>query len=201
MEWVSSKSDIENARKVAYVFTVEFSKDLCRRKVKPVCGLKQNDGTYLDVAEGVKTMLTFLGDEVEINMDLSDDGKTWKPLQFNGRVRSGNIRKKFDPQVPIRFLFYNGDIYKFPLDELVVPRGWGVDLKTEGLVVFIGIKTEAYGKEFNPIVMHFYVQSMLFEISGAQYGNDVIDKERKDILMDKIYHGDIYKRIFLPIEP
>jgi len=133
--------------------SLEIDFSLYERSVNALVGFEEAGGTFQDVGNTCAATISMLPEtgngnrSVEVNMELRTDG-TYVPLDFNPYNRSENIRVQFDPEVPIRFIFFNGD---GGINGRVFPwhpgtsggespsRGWGIDPETKGLVVFVGL--------------------------------------------------------------
>jgi len=178
MGWISGKSDDPNAEAVADVISIEFTKEICGRKVNPACGFKEFGGTFQEVVDTVSYATSLLDGVVGVNMELKDDG-SYIPL-------SPLEKKKleFDIGLPVRFIYEDGDRNSFPLVSSGFSRGWGVDPETKGLIVFIGMTSSADNRVYDS-----HIFGNLREITGIFSGNTIISQDNYNKMFN-LWYGD-----------
>jgi len=184
--------------------SIEVDFSIYERSVNALVGFEEAGGTWADVGNTTAAFVSMLprsgnGNRlVEVNMDLKEDG-TYLPVDFDPRRRSPNTKVEFDPKVPIRFVYVDGDGglrgRVFPLKNPYFSRGWGVDSETRGLVIFMGRTTG----ERTPYMEGIYgtdILSRIAEIAGVYDGGEVIDEPRFDELYSLWYGDDETYTIF-----
>ena len=99
-----------------------------------------------------------------------------------------------DPEVPIRFIYVDGDGGRsgrvFPLKNPYFSRGWGVDPETHGLVIFMGVPSGTVDETYRGWIYGSYVLGREEEIAGAKFGNEELNQLKLDTLRATWYAGD-----------
>jgi len=190
MGWIGGESGDSNAEAVSNVISIEFTKEICERKINPACGFKEAGGTFEDVAKTVSYAVSLLDGKVEVNMELKDDGSyvPLSPLQTK--------EEEFDAGVPVRFIFDDEESYTFTLPSSSFSRGWGVDPETKGLIFFQSVSIS--GGLYDGLDTH--ILTRLAEITRSLDGNKILKEEEFDRFMN-LWYGDDRMYTLKPIRP
>ena len=190
---------------VSAQLSIEIDFSIYGRPHNALIGFEEAGGTWADVGSTAAALVGMLPETangmrlVEVNMDLNRDG-TYTPVAFDRRRKRRNVTAEFDPAVPIRYIFFNGDSdftgRVFPWNDGVDPtasRGWGVDPETQGLVFFMGMPSYPMSADHRANREWIYsgaIAGMAFWLSGASSGGlTPLDQGKFDILFN-LYYGE-----------
>jgi len=178
--------------------SVEIDFSIYERPVNALVGFEEAGGTWEDVGNTYAAAISMLQRAangnclVEINMELHPDG-TYTPLDFNPNVRTENTRAEFDCNIPIRFIFFNGDGgisgRVFPWKTPTTPsRGLGVDPETHGLLAFMGMQSLIEIQKSR--IYSDWIPGLLTALAGASNGGTaVLDQEKNDTIYGPWRHS------------
>ena len=197
IRWVKLTEGSYNG--VTCQLSIEIDFSIYERSVNAWVGFEEAGGTFQDVGNTCAATISMLPEtgngnrSVEVNMDLKRDG-SYEPVGFNGRSRDRNKRVEFNPQVPIRFVYFDGNEgsngHVFPLDTFYYSQGWGVDPETQGLVYFMGVPSTTVDETLKGRIYGTYIVGSLAELAGVGWGNTILDQEKWDTLYNLWYGVD-----------
>jgi hypothetical protein len=97
-------------------------------------------------------------------------------------------------EVPVRFIYADGDKHTFPIEAAGFSRGWGVDPKTNGLAVFLG-SGSVQSQDPDSVGLDSLIREALFQIMGIA---DARKTEVKEGLHRQWYSGNMERIQMLP---
>ena len=186
-----SKQIAGNYQGIAVDASIEIDETLYSRNKEALIGFKESAGTWQDVGNTVAAFVTFFpiaenGNRiVNVNMELKKNGN-YIPVEFSSIYRRNNTKVEFNPNIPVRFIYFNADENSggvlLPLNKPAYTAGWGVDPKSKGLVIFIGMPITGFFEQYKGGVYGANIITIMALISGAAVDNTTINEEKRVIL-------------------